>query len=365
MIGRLDPMWDREWMSPRNGDRGRWYMPTEEIYLETVQTLEQEYKTPILWSPSHIGIETLRTIHKDQAKRIEPLPYYQRMDFQQRARSMCNWIAWSKWTDRKPGLSEDQKQKRFVVGYDKNAQFLGAAQSVELGNGGYEEIDFEPEYAAYPGFWQYELLDVSGSLFNGSDLPCPLDRVKGVVSSDLLLCCLNFGLKIAVRKGIYWKECDHYLSKWAKDMWQHRANMKKVEDAIVRRNCEGTAKHIPNSVVGRFANELSGEYYHPDWNRLIVHCAVTNMVYTLQKIKRDHDCSPILVSKDALYFATDYESILAIPGMLDHQYEQRGWKPIGVCSMTNEIEATFEIGKVGEIEQCIKQEMKHGTTTTI
>lgn len=358
-------MWNREWKSPRNGDKGRWYLPDEETFLQTIHTLKGEYGVPIVGSPGHVGLEVLREIHKEQGKKIKPLPMRQKYDFQQRAKNMCNWICWSEWTNRKPGLSDKNKRKRRIVGYDKNGQFLGASQSVELGDDGYVETEeFNP---LFTGFWEYELLDVSDSLFNGEDLPCPLDRVKGIAHSDLILCCMSRGLDIRIGQGIIWQESDRYLSRWAKEMWQHRVNMRKIEDAIIRRNCEGTAKHIPNSLVGRLVNEYSVEYFHPDWNKAIVHRSVTNLIYTLNKIQRDYNITPILVSKDALYFATDEQDIsLVVPGMLEHQFEQRGWKPIGMCEMNGEIVAAFSTGKVGVIEQLIKKEMKsYGLATTV
>ncbi len=350
----------REWKGASKKDKGVWHAPEPQDLLRTINYLQEEYKTDIIWSPSHVALDRLREIHRIQERVIQPLPQEQKEQFTEIARQCCNWIA---WTSRQPIT------RKYIVGYDKNAQFLGAAQSVRLGNGGFIETRvlngiYSPDWEYYPdgdvwpdkflspGFHEYELLDMSESIFNSSGLPCPLDRVKGWASTDLIRCCLKIGLKIQVTQSIVWpfnldKPYQHqYLGTWAKDMWQHRSNLKTLpqyNNEIARNNALSTAKLIPNSMIGRFATDAGEEYEHPDWNRAIVNRATANQVYSLNKMVRDFGIELVLVSKDAFYIQTDEpHPAYAIPGILDHMDEQRGYKFIGMTEMNESIAAAFQ-----------------------
>jgi len=342
----------REWKGASKNDKGIWYVPQPQDLLRTIYYLQTEYQTDIIWSPSHVALDRLREIHRIQERNIQPLPQEQRELFTEIARQCCNWIA---WTSRQPVT------KKYLVGYDKNAQFLGASGSVILGNGGYVRAqNYGPNSAS---FWHY-----ANAYTARTDFPCPLDKVEGWAHIDLLEAARQMGVKFDIYEGITWKESDKYLNTWAKDMWQHRINLKTLpqyDDAIARNNALSTAKLIPNSMIGRFATEAGEEYEHPDWNRAIVNRATANQVYSLNKMVRDYGIELVLVSKDALYIQTDEENpAKAIPDILNYQDEQRGYKAIGTATMNESIRDAFQrvddkrFGVAG-VEQEIKRHM-HG-----
>jgi len=219
------------------------------------------------------------------------------------------------------------------------------------------------EALQFPGFWHYKLVE-----WNRTNFPCPLDREEGYAHVDLILAAYKAGAYLDVYQGIVWQEYDKYLNTWAKEMWQHRSNLKTLpqyDDVIARNNALSTAKLIPNSMIGRFATDAGEEYEHPDWNRAIVNRATANQVYSLNKMVRDYGIELVLVSKDAFYIQTNHEMPkLAIPHILDYENEQRGYKAIGTTEMNESIAAAFQrvddkrFGVAG-VEQEIKRHI-HG-----
>ncbi len=341
----------REWKVPHAKNKGVWHVPEPQDLLRTVYYLQAEYQTDIVWSPSYVALDRLREIHRIQERVIQPLPQEQKQQFEDIARQCCNWIAWT---------SKEPITRKYIQGYDKNAQFLGASGSVQLGNGGYVRAqNYGPNAVA---FWHY-----ANAYAAKTDFPCPLDRVEGWAHIDLIEAARKMGVKFDIYEGIVWREHDKYLNTWAKDMWQHRSNLKTLsqyDDCIARNNALSTAKLIPNSMIGRFATDAGEEYEHPDWNRAIVNRATANQVYSLNKMVRDYGIELVLVSKDAFYIQTNEEDpALAIPHILDYENEQRGYKAIGTAEMNESISAAFQrvddkrFGVAG-VEQEIKRHMR-------
>src|SRR6266581_3744988 len=348
----------REWKGASKKDKGVWHVPEPQDLLQTINYLQEEYKTDIIWSPSHVALDRLREIHRIQERVIQPLPQEQKQQFTDIARQCCNWIA---WTSREPIT------KKYIVGYDKNAQFLGASGSVKLGNGGFTEYQTSTFQKEWAGFWRFSAYDASYSTFDDLLAPFPLDRNVGYAHTDLIQACIDVGIKVQVTYAYIWHENDKYLNIWAKEMWQHRINLKTLpqyDNEIARSNALSTAKLIPNSMIGRFATNAGEEYEHPDWNRAIVNRATANQVYSLNKMVRDHGIELVLVSKDAFYIQTDEpHPAYAIPGILEYSQEQRGYKAIGTAIMNESIAAAFQrvddkrFGVAG-VEQAIKKGMR-------
>ena len=339
---------NREWKQPQHGDKGVWKVETAHDLLATVGTLEQEYKVPILWGPSHVGFEVLRSIQRFGGVEPTPLGGEQQREFLTLARAMAAPVSWGNLHTR----------GKWIVGVDKNGQFLGAAQSVKLGSGAYVKAEnYGPNQAA---FWRYEAGALGDGPLSSWILPKPLPPT-GWASTDLIEAARKMGMWVETHEGITWKESGKYLETWAKEMWVHRSNLSTWANPrnAVFDNAASTAKMIPNTMIGRFKKEG-----FPHWNMGIIHRAIANQAYTLMRLYRDEEIAPILVSKDALYFVTDAATPQeACPGLLEHPTEQRGYKLIGVCEMTNDIVAAFErindkrFG-VGGVEGVIKGAMK-------
>src|SRR6266567_9477865 len=71
----------REWKVPQRKDKGVWNVSGPEDLLTTINYLQAEYQTNIIWSPSHIALDRLREIHRIQERVIQPLPENQREQF--------------------------------------------------------------------------------------------------------------------------------------------------------------------------------------------------------------------------------------------------------------------------------------------
>ena len=319
---------NREWKIPRNHDKGVWHTGEPENLLNTVNYLQEEYQVPIVWSPGHIGMDVLKVEHERDQVEITLLTEDQKTLFLESvARGCCNSVSWANQANLKG---------THIYGFDKNAQFLGAAQSVQLGNGAFHKSrKFDPYVV---GFWYFHVENHRGP-FNGVKLPRILDRDEGWAHTDLIQAALHGGTMLTIQGGYVWQEHDKYLERWAKGMWRHRMALKseQKQDAIARANAASTAKMVPNTAVGLFVR--TGR---PHWNHSIVHRAVANQAYSLARIYREFGILPCLVSKDAFYIASfETDPTKVVPGLLEHKQEQRGYKLIGRCEITEEIIAAF------------------------
>lgn len=348
---------------PGGGDRGQWNLPDPLDLSTTLDYIENELGISYIWTNGNVGEQYLRKCHEDIKTHIRPLPKEQIEPFKEVLHGAMDRPTWRKqyqWgTSVKLGINYEDSLKKFIVGYDKNGQYVGASNSAYLGNGGYTFArEFKKDFV---GFWQYKITDVSNTPFNGYDLPCPLDVNRQWASTALINAARDVGVKLEIDHGIIWKQQGRYLQKWASNLWQFRINLRdpiKYPNAIARENAERTMKAIPNSMVGRFMNEYSHEYHHPDWQLGIIHQAMTSQVYSLVKLNRDYDIKPVLVNKDAFYFLIDD------PGFIPHhlsQYSQelRGFKKIGIAPLSDTIiEAFSEEKSTNKLESLIKKEMK-------
>lgn len=348
---------------PCSGDKGQWNLPNADTLNATIDYIENELDIPYLWTNGNVGEQYLRKCHEDIKTHIQPLPKGQIEPFQEVLHGAMDRSVWGKLAKHPgdiwlPGLTYGDIAHEFIVGFDKNGQYVGASNSAFLGNGGFT---FAHEFMKnHVGFWYYKILDVSDTPFNGYDLPCPLDVNRQWASTALINAALDVGVKLAIDHGIAWNEEGRYLQKWASNLWQARVKLRdstKYPNAIARDNAERTMKAIPNSMVGRFMNEYSKEYFHPDWQLGIVHQAIVSQVYTLRGLLNNHGIKPVLVNKDAFYILTDDPQHL--PEIDKYSQELRGFKKIGVAPLNDTIiEAFSEEKSTNKLESLIKKEMK-------
>lgn len=346
---------------PRRRDRGQWTLSDANTLSTTVNYLEKELGFPFLWTAGYNGEEYLRRVHYRMKGKIHPLPVEQIDDFNEVLHGAMDRPVWRKLQENgEPGLSEEDCSNIHIVGLDKNGQYLGAANSVYVGNGGFKKVSAELHDKSLVGFWRYRLLDVSNTSFNGYDLPCPLDVNKSWASTTLLEAARTVGVEFEVLGGYIWEESGRYLERWAKDLWQKRVNLrdaKKYPHEIARENAERTMKLTPNSMVGRFMHEYSKEYFHPDWHLGIVHQAMASQTHTLHRLLRDYGLRPVLVNKDAIYFLSNEP---AIPGFNLDPDVLKNFKKIGVAPLTSDIIEAFSQPHIGlnDLEHFIKERMR-------
>lgn len=346
---------------PAPGLKGQWELPDPQTLYTTVSYLEQEYDIPILWSGGKIGEELLRRSHLHIKKPIQPLPTGLGYQWDVVQRNSMDRLVWKTYM-LDALLLMFVSGEIHVVGVDKNGQYLGASNGAILGNGGFiPSSHFIPKSA---GFWQYKIKSIANTDFNGKLLPCPLDVKRHYASTALIEAAHEVGVDFDIIEGIVWPEKGRYLKDWTKECWKHRIafrNGVSYPDEIAARNAERSAKLYPNSMVGRFMNDYSEEYFHPDWQIGIIHQAIANQVYTLARLNRVFGIVPILVNKDAIYFlCNDVDVFLERTGLVQHNQELRGYKLIGHCRLTDEIKGLFSKRMhIWDIETEIKRAMKN------
>ncbi len=334
---------------------GCWDTPTPYVLGQTIRYLHEEFGFDPLWGPGNLGMKLL---NKSLASKKWTI---QNTELTPALRTVLNTAMIRPVWRRYYGLTDEQEGMQWLHGYDKNAQYLGAAQSVVLGNGQPEWVGAGAFNAKAMGFWKYKILDVRHSPFNGYTLPCPLDVNRTWASTDLLVAAQDVGIEFEILEGVVWAEGKKYLEPWAKEAWQHRVNLRdgdKYPEPTARANAQGTAKLAPNMLMGRLATPTN-DIYRPDWNMLIVHKAIANQVYSFRRMLQAHGIRPVLVTTDAFWVVSDeVQEDLAIPGILDHTDEQRGYKHIGTVEMTSTIAGMFGETRPEEISTYLNKVMK-------
>lgn len=340
-----------EWNSK---DHGQWFLPSPFILGLTITYLKKEFGLEPMWGPGNMGMKILKksfaskgwqfsnTLMTDNMKAILNRPVYRQ-----------HWKLYE-------GLTDEQKRKTYWHCYDKNGQFLGGAQSTFLGNG--DPSPTTEVNLGTIGFWRYQITDISNTDFDGYGLLCPLEFGEWA-SSDLLLAARYVGIEFDVLEGYTWPRGAKYLENWAKEMWQHRTNLRDKTDIyvgeIARENAVGTAKMAANMLMGRLATPGTREIFKPDWNLLIVHKAIANQTYSFKKWSRDYGIKPVLVSTDNFWILSDEPNpARAIPGILDYQREQRGYHYLGTLTTTDEIIENFETYRPEIVNSYLKKLME-------
>lgn len=363
-IRKKSDHWEKEYFLsfPEHGEwsaenKGQWYLPAPYILGLTINYLKREFGREILWGPGNLGMKELKAVHEKKGWQIENLVLTDPIE------NMLNQAVsrpvWRKWG----GLSPDQAQMLFAHGFDKNSQFLGGAQSSKMGNGQPEWVGPEAFDLGLTGFWEYRLVDIGDSVFDGYDLPCPLSVKASCASTQLLLAAKDFNIEFEILRGLVWapEQTRKYLEEWAKNMRKYRTNLRNPEQyisEIARENAELTAKAAANNMMGRLAKPGSRELFRPDWNWLIVHQAIANQMHSFNKIQRDYNIKPVLVTTDSWWIVSDEpDPAKAIPDILKYQHEQRGYKHIGTARMTPEIVDAFATELPEDINTLLKREV--------
>jgi hypothetical protein len=330
-----------EWEDWRDSGKS-WDCPTAQTLLDTVEYVEIEQEMPCAWSPQNMGKNRLRYIHDRRGWKIEPtiLTDYLKTVIN-RSVQRPTWV-------RDGGLTDEQKRKKWVIGGDKNGQYVGGTRNLVLGNGPYTRVGADRFDGKTPGLWYAQVTSVKGTMFNSYDLFCPWTAPKQWFSTDLLVAAEAVGIKYSILEGIIWEESGKYMDQWGKEIWEHRAayfDAQRFPNEIARLNAMGTAKQIGNSFIGLVAKPQTvagkGMIYRPDWNILIIHKAIANLMYSLKARFEKYGVLPVLLARgDTQWIVSDTPEVPG--GLFDHQFEQRGWKPIGkLVPMSDEIIAMF------------------------
>lgn len=350
---------DRYFAFPAHGEwnaynDGQWFLSSPFVLAQTLSYLAKEFEEDPLWGPGNMGMKVLKRTFAKRGYQIE------NTELTDRLRTVLNGAMARPVWKQFGGLSGEQKEMLYIHGYDKNGQYLGAAQSVHLGNGRPVWVDGSAFDLKSIGFWQYQITDVSGTAFDGDRLPCPLDINRQWASTDLLLAARTVGVEFEVLGGIVWTEGKKYLEDWAREMWAHRARLRddaeRYPGEIARENAAGAAKLAANNLMGRLASEKSRELFRPDWNWLIVHKAIATQCHSFNRMLTKYHIKPVLVCTDSFWVVSnESDAEKAIPGILEYQSEQRGYKSIGSLPMVPGIAEIFEHEEPEKINTYLKQ----------
>jgi hypothetical protein len=318
------PQWE-DWK-----DSGKtWDCPTSQTLLRTVSYVEVVRGTPPAWSPQNMGRSELRTILDRRGWKIEPTILNDHLgNIINRAMQRPTWV-----------LDVSQvgslRGKKWAIGADKNGQYVGGTRNLTLGNGQYTRVVGPDRFdVKVPGIWCAQVTSVRGSLFDGYRLFCPWTAQKGWFSTDLLAAASAVGIKFELIEGVIWEQSNKFMDLWGKNIWEYREqyfDTSRFPDEVARMNAAGTAKQIGNSLIGLIAKTQAtqgrGMVYRPDWNVLIIHKAIANLMYSLRARHEKHGILPALLARGDTQWIIADEPV--VPGLFDYPTEQRGWKPIG------------------------------------
>ncbi len=340
-----------EWNSK---DHGQWFLPSPFILGQTITYLKKEFGIEVMWGPGNMGMKTLKATFASHGWQFNNTIMTDKL------RECINKSVYRQTWKLYNGLTDEHKRKKYWHCYDKNGQYLGAAQSVFLGVG--DPYPTTNVNLGAIGFWRYQITDVSNTAFDGYDMLCPLEFGEWA-SGDVLMAARYAGIEFDVLEGYIWQKGAKFLEDWAKAMWAHRTNLRDKTDIytgeIARENAMGTAKLAANMMMGRLAKPGTRELYKPDWNQLIVNKAIANQIYSFKNWQRRFDITPVLVSTDNFWILTDEPNpARAIPGILDYQKEQRGYHYLGTLTMTDEIIEIFDKYKPEVVNAHLKKLME-------
>lgn len=323
-------------------DSGKtWDCPNAQTLADTVEYIEIVKGVPPAWSPQNMGRNELRYIHERRGWKIEPtvLTDYLKNAIN-RSVQRPTWVVDASLVGKLRG-------KKWLVGGDKNGQYLGGTRNLVLGNGQYTRVTADRFDGKMLGLWCAEVKSIKNTIFDSYQLFCPWSAPRQWFSSDLLVAAADVGIKFDVLEGMIWEESGKYLDLWGKEIWEHRAayyDTERFPNEIARLNAAGTAKQVGNSFIGLVAKPQTtqgrGMIYRPDWNILIIHKAIANLMYSLKSRYEKHGVLPVLLARgDTQWIVSDTPEV---PGLFDHEKEQRGWKPIGKpIPLSDEIIAMF------------------------
>ena len=354
-------------MELKKGLDKSWQLPTEDELINSVEYVQRASGQPLLWSPGYCAQEELREIHTHHYQGPKIVPFVDTPLWKEVNRKIVNRPVWSKHLrNDKRGLTNEDKAKKYVHVFDKVGQYLGASASIVCPIGDYVEVGGEMFSDKKVGFWQYTILDISKSPFNGYELYCPLSQKTNWASTNVLVFAQKSGIEIKIERGIVWERIiGKALEKWANKLFDDRKSLddpQRYPSTIAARNAQATEKLKYIEMIGRFCVPgVAKEYYHPEWNRLTINQAIANQSYTILKRVRENGVYPVLVSTDSIYVLSDEkEPNKAYPGILDYDKQLRGYRHVGTCKLTEEIITAFETERLPiKIETVIKRSVKN------
>lgn len=207
---------------------------------------------------------------------------------------------------RRPGPGE---RPVYVHGYDRNAEYLGAARTVELGMGeashASDPLPFDPKVA---GLW---LVDPGRAEFASLPDPAGPESVTGPrwMTTPGVAYLVERGYEVNPAEAWLWAERSRYLDKWAETFTTARRNLSAGLPTPDSLAVLAAVKAAYAETVGRLAASYSGDgsdpLFRPDWRAFVMDAARVNLHRAIVKVGEADNRFPLLVYRDLVVYGSD------------------------------------------------------------
>lgn len=249
------------------------------------------------------------------------------------------WRTWDKLTD-------SEKGRRYVHGFDRNASYLVPWRSIELGVEGL--VHRTGEAAAWdgkekPGYYLVE----DGWDWPDWGLPDPATAAGARVGNGRVWVTVHtlrqlkaHGVEPKVHESYTWDTTVRYLEGPGTALAQARLDLSaSAQQDPGAAAALATIKALYSSTVGKLAETEHNPDFHlwrPDWRDHVIASTRTAILHTLTKAQEISGQHPLVVDRDAVFYASDDPNpVTAWPGDPAKLGTALGsWKPIGSADLT-------------------------------
>ncbi len=221
-------------------------------------------------------------------------------------------------------LLADEKDRRYLHGYDLNAAYLAAAGSLELGYGQptyLADVEFNPKMI---GMWRVEtpVDDEAAATWTLPNL-LTFDSTSRKTSRWRSTAALAFarqqGYDINVIEAWVWPQKGRYLDQWAERINQARQRL-AADGSDDARAVLAALKLVYATAHGRLAGTADRgrtPLYRPDWSAAWKATARSNLLRKAIQAGETSGMWPIAIQTDALVYASDNpDAAAALPAPL-------------------------------------------------
>jgi len=192
-------------------------------------------------------------------------------------------------------LSPDERTRRYLHSYDKNAQWLSAAGVVELGLSGIEErrdpggkLPFDKRL---PGYW---LARIAGAPETWACTPTVAWAVER-------------GQAVSISEAYVWTRHGRAMETWYERLRTARTAL-QADTTPAGRLALGALKYTYSLTISSFNSAWNKDkrspLYRPDWRHAILAQANANLSRALHKMDLA-GYTPVAVHKDCVYLVSD------------------------------------------------------------
>ncbi len=213
-------------------------------------------------------------------------------------------------------LTADEQSKAYIHGYDKNAMFLGACSSLNLGLGEPEHLIGEDiRWTGLPGYY---FADISreapvrlpnpfapAAAHWGDEMPIG-PRWYAAPTIEL---ALKLGYDAAISEAYVWPEHRRVLEPWYRLLRDARASLKgqhaNIALTALKQTYSQTIGWLDSSKQRE--KEEPQDLFRPDWRHAIIAQANANLYRKARGVWINTEQAPVAVGTDCLYYVSDIQ----------------------------------------------------------